>query len=60
MDLLYLLAFVAYEAEWFLSLGTARFSTPYAHLSLVPILGPLTCIWILACKLWSLKSKMIV
>ncbi len=61
--MLYLLAFVAFEAAWFVPFRivfrSARFSTLYAYISLIPILGPLICIWILAARPWPLKSKVV-
>lgn len=61
--MVYLLAFVVFEAVWFAPFRTvfkcARFSVLYAYVSLIPIIGPLACIWILASKPWPLKSKMV-
>ena len=61
--MLYLLAFVAFEAAWFIPFRTvfkaAHFSDLYAYISLIPMLGPLACIWMLASKPWPLKSKIV-
>lgn len=61
--MLYLLAFIAFEAAWFIPFRrvfrTAHFSAPYAYLSLIPILGPLACLWILASKPWPLKTQIV-
>ncbi|MCY1352674.1 hypothetical protein D9M68_474070 [compost metagenome] len=60
--MLYLLAFVAFEAAWFIPFHTvfraAHFGARYSYLSLIPIVGPLACIWILASKPWPLRTKM--
>ncbi|MGO4326533.1 hypothetical protein AB4Z48_19375 [Cupriavidus sp. 2TAF22] len=59
----YLLGFLAFEAIWFLPLRkvfrAAHFSTTYAYLALIPLVGPLLCIWILAARPWPLKNKLV-
>ncbi len=61
--MVYLLAFVVFEAAWFIPFRTvfknAHFSDPYAYVSLIPIIGPLACIWILASKPWPLRLKIV-
>ncbi|TDF66502.1 hypothetical protein E1J61_10000 [Cupriavidus sp. L7L] len=58
-----LLGLVVFELLWFVPFQRvfrqAHFSSGYAYLSLVPLLGPLLCIWILASKRWPLKSKLV-
>jgi hypothetical protein len=58
-----LLAMMAFELAWFVPFRRvfrqAHFSPEYAYLSLVPILGPLLCIWILATRRWPLKAKLV-
>lgn len=58
-----LIAATVFELVWFVPFRKvfrhAHFSPGYAYLSLVPVLGPLLCIWILAAKRWPLKSKLI-
>ncbi|WP_420995389.1 hypothetical protein ACKI2N_027850 [Cupriavidus sp. 30B13] len=59
----YLLGFVAFEAIWFFPFRkvfrAAHFGAPYAYLSLIPLMGPLLCIWILAARPWPLKTKLV-
>ena len=61
--MLYLLAFVVFEAAWFVPFRivfrSARFSTLYAYASLIPMIGPLLCIWILATRPWPIKTKLV-
>lgn len=59
--MVYFLAFAIFEAAWFIPFRivfkTAHFNALCAYLSLIPILGPLACVWILASKPWPLKTK---
>jgi len=61
--LIYLIALMAFELAWFLPFRSvfrqAHFHPGYAYLSLVPILGPLACIWILSTKRWPLKNRLV-
>lgn len=61
--MLYLLAFVAFEAAWFIPFRIvfreARFSFAYPFIALIPIIGPLVCTWILALRPWPLKSRFV-
>lgn len=63
MSIAFLLAFVVFELAWFLPFRSvfkqAHFQPGYALISLVPVFGPLICIWILASKRWPLKNKMV-
>ena len=58
-----LLALMVFELAWFVPFRRvfqqAHFSPAYAYLSLVPVVGPLLCIWILASKRWPLKAKLV-
>ncbi|MDF3833126.1 hypothetical protein P3W85_09205 [Cupriavidus basilensis] len=60
---LYLLGFLVFEAIWFFPFRkvfkSAHFEGFYAYLALIPLLGPLLCIWILASKPWPLKTKLV-
>ncbi|CAG2132480.1 hypothetical protein LMG26411_00625 [Cupriavidus numazuensis] len=59
----YLFGFLVFEALWFFPFRAifreARFGSGYAYLALIPLLGPLACIWILASKPWPLKTKLV-
>ncbi|KAF7962362.1 hypothetical protein AWV80_22585 [Cupriavidus sp. UYMU48A] len=61
--MIYLLAFVAFEAAWFVPFlmvfRATRLSSAYAYISLVPIIGPLVCAWVLALRPWPLKGKLV-
>lgn len=56
-------AFLVFEALWFVPFykvfQEARFSVGYALLALIPIVGPLICIWILYLCPWPLKKKLV-
>jgi len=60
---IYLLGFLLFEALWFLPFRkifrAAHFGKAYAYLALIPLMGPLLCIWILATRPWPLKSKLV-
>lgn len=60
---LYLLGFLFFEALWFIPFRkvfkAAHFGPRYAYLALLPFIGPLLCIWILASRPWPLKSKLV-
>lgn len=59
----YLLGFLLFEALWFLPFKkvfrAAHFNWPYAYLALLPLVGPLLCIWVLATRPWPLKTKLV-
>jgi hypothetical protein len=59
----YILGFLLFEALWFLPFRkvfmAAHFSAHYAWLALIPLVGPLLCIWILAARPWPLKTKLV-
>ncbi|NUA30632.1 hypothetical protein [Cupriavidus basilensis] len=58
-----LLGFLVFEALWFFPFRkvfrTARFKSGYEYLALIPIFGPLACVWILAFRPWPLKSRLV-
>lgn len=57
------LALLIFEALWFVPFykvfREARFSTAYAFLALIPIAGPLLCLWILFLFPWPLKNRLV-
>ncbi|MGO4326311.1 hypothetical protein AB4Z48_12040 [Cupriavidus sp. 2TAF22] len=60
---IYLLGFLAFEALWFFPFRkvfrTARFESGYEYLALIPLVGPLVCLWILAFRPWPLKTRLV-
>lgn len=58
-----LFSFLLIELAWFVPFrkvfSIAHFHPAYAFLSLLPLIGPLLCLWILAIKPWPLKRQLI-
>ncbi|MCY0854383.1 MULTISPECIES: hypothetical protein [unclassified Cupriavidus] len=61
--LINLLGFLLFEALWFFPFKrvfrAAHFHPAYAIIALIPIAGPLACIWLLAMRPWPLKDRLI-
>ena len=60
---IYLPGFLLFELLWFFPyrkvFKAAHFSGHYAYLALLPVVGPMICIWILAYRPWPLKARLV-
>jgi len=62
-SVVYVLAALVFELAWFLPFRRifrqAHFHPAFAFLSLIPMVGPLACAWLLSTLRWPLKSKLV-